>query len=144
MKQVLDARSVMKEVPPSQAVQEAVTKAIANVGANISPLPWKDRLAFFGKAIRDAVRNLKLGYDSSWSSTLGYGGNVDGAMYLPYEASNRGIHCAYAIHGGNYSGSIDDEANYVVKYTWQAGINQTLQEFRWLRLYKDRILELAL
>lgn len=59
-----------QEVPPSQAVQEAVTKAIANVGANISPLPWKDRLAFFGKAIRDAVRNLKLGYDSSWSSTL--------------------------------------------------------------------------
>ncbi|KAH7709036.1 hypothetical protein AAVH_23703 [Aphelenchoides avenae] len=65
-------------------------------------------------------------------------------MYLPYKTSDRRIHCAYAVTSGNYSGSIDDEANYVVKFTWNVDDAQELKEkFKTLQWSKDRIFEIV-
>lgn len=67
-------------------------------------------------------------------------------MYLPYETGNRGMHCFHVnARCGNYSGSVNEEVDYVVKYRWTAATAQTLKEkFAKLQGYKDRIVKAVL
>ncbi|KAH7712913.1 hypothetical protein AAVH_19758, partial [Aphelenchoides avenae] len=122
MTRILEARSVLKEVPPSQAVQERVANAVANVSSKLTSLLWKHRPAIYDSVIRDVVQKLKLDYNG------GDNGNVDGVMYLPYETSSKSVHCAYAVDSGNYSASVDDVANFIVQYTWPVAVAQALKD----------------
>lgn len=52
-----------QEVPPSQAVQERVANAVANVSSKLTSLLWKHRPAIYDSVIRDVVQKLKLDYN---------------------------------------------------------------------------------
>ncbi|KAH7717111.1 hypothetical protein AAVH_15473 [Aphelenchoides avenae] len=147
MKHILDARSVLSEVPPttptmapdlpsSGAAHAEVTSALANTGEDLASRPWRERPAFYDKAIQTTVQKLMLGYNSRDNGT------VNGVIYLPYEIGNRGLHCAHAVDNGSYWGSVGAVANYFVKYSRAAADIQTLKEkFVALEAKKDRIIE---
>ncbi|KAH7698755.1 hypothetical protein AAVH_34148 [Aphelenchoides avenae] len=143
-------------LPSNEAVKAEVTNALANVSENVASLPGKDRPAIYDEAIRNAVPKLKTGYNISWPLTCtcitqklcfcGPTGNVDGVLYLPYDMSNRRMHCAQAIDYGGYWGSIPEMVNYFVKYTHTAVHAKTMKQkmkpkFAALEASKDSIVK---
>lgn len=57
--------SQLQDLPSSGAAHAEVTSALANTGEDLASRPWRERPAFYDKAIQTTVQKLMLGYNRS-------------------------------------------------------------------------------